>query len=66
MSTPISTLEQQRSALLQQISELGDFRPGSITGTEAGAAPHPVTATSPMIPAMLRTLALPLKWTARP
>ena len=33
MSIPISTLEQQRSSLLQQISELGDFRPGSITGT---------------------------------
>ena len=33
MSVPISTLEQQRSSLLHQISELGDFRPGSITGT---------------------------------
>ena len=56
MSTPISTLEQQRSSLLQQISELGDFRPGSITGTggrcgspschchsanDPGHAPHP-------------------------
>lgn len=33
MPIPISTLEQQRSSLLQQISELGDFRPGSITRT---------------------------------
>jgi hypothetical protein len=33
MSVPLSTLEQQRSSLLQQISALGDFRPGSITGT---------------------------------
>ena len=33
MSTPLSVLEQRRSSLLQQISELGDFRPGSITGT---------------------------------
>lgn len=33
MPISISTLEQQRSSLLQQISELGDFRPGSITGT---------------------------------
>ena len=33
MPIPLSTLEQQRSSLLQQISELGDFRPGSITGT---------------------------------
>jgi hypothetical protein len=52
----LSTLEQQRSSLLQQISELGDFRPGSITGTggrcgtptchchlpnDSGHAPHP-------------------------
>jgi hypothetical protein len=56
MSTPITVLEQQRSSLLQQISELGDFRPGSITGTggrcgtpschcqrpgDPGHAPHP-------------------------
>lgn len=56
MSIPIGTLEQQRSSLLQQISELGDFRPGSITGTggrcgnptchchranDPGPAPHP-------------------------
>jgi hypothetical protein len=56
MSIPIGTLEQQRSSLLQQISELGDFRPGSITGTggrcgnptchchranDPGHAPHP-------------------------
>lgn len=56
MSIPISTMEQQRSSLLQQISELGDFRPGSITGTggrcgtptchchrtnDPGHAPHP-------------------------
>src|SRR5580704_6227739 len=33
MPIPISTLEQRRSSLLQQISDLGDFRPGSITGT---------------------------------
>jgi hypothetical protein len=33
MPVPLSSLEQQRSSLLQQISELGDFRPGSITGT---------------------------------
>lgn len=56
MLIPLSTLEQQRSSLLQQISELGDFRPGSITGTggrcgtpschchrpnDPGHAPHP-------------------------
>lgn len=56
MPIPLSTLEQQRSSLLQQISELGDFRPGSITGTggrcgtpschchrpnDPGHAPHP-------------------------
>lgn len=56
MSVPITVLEQQRSSLLQQISELGDFRPGSITGTgglcgtpschchrpgDPGHAPHP-------------------------
>src|SRR5450759_1951695 len=33
MPVPLNTLEQQRSSLLQRISELGDFRPGSITGT---------------------------------
>ena len=56
MSTALGTLEQQRSSLLQQISELGDLRPGSITGTggrcgnptchchranDPGHAPHP-------------------------
>jgi hypothetical protein len=33
MSESLAALEQQRNSLLQQISELGDFRPGSITGT---------------------------------
>ena len=33
MSDSLSTLESQRANLLQQISQLGDFRPGSITGT---------------------------------
>ena len=33
MPIPLSALEQRRSLLLQEISELGDFRPGSITGT---------------------------------
>jgi hypothetical protein len=56
MPVPLSALEQQRSSLLQQIGELGDFRPGSITGTggrcgtpschchrpqDPGHAPHP-------------------------
>jgi hypothetical protein len=56
MPIPITALEQQRSSLLQQISALGDFRPGSITGTggrcgsptchchranDPGHAPHP-------------------------
>jgi hypothetical protein len=33
MSESLAELEQQRAATLQQISELEDFRPGSITGT---------------------------------
>ena len=33
MPHSLPELERQRSTLLQQISELGDFRPGSITGT---------------------------------
>ena len=33
MSNSLADLEQQRAAVLQQISELEDFRPGSITGT---------------------------------
>ena len=33
MPPALSELERQREALLQQISELGDFRPGSLTGT---------------------------------
>jgi hypothetical protein len=56
MAIPLNVLEQQRASLLQQISELGDFRPGSITGTggrcgtaschchsdnDPGHAPHP-------------------------
>jgi len=56
MPASLNTLEQQRSSLLKQIAELGDFRPGSITGTggrcgtpschchranDPGHAPHP-------------------------
>jgi len=33
MSKSLAELEQQRAAVLRQISELEDFRPGSITGT---------------------------------
>ena len=33
MSDPLAELEQQRAAVWRQISELGDFRAGSITGT---------------------------------
>ena len=33
MSNSLSALEHQRLALLRQISQLGDFRPGSITTT---------------------------------
>ncbi|HEX6879437.1 MAG TPA: DUF6788 family protein [Terriglobales bacterium] len=33
MSESLSDLEQQRAAVLQQISELDDFRAGSITAT---------------------------------
>jgi|SRR5580700_6085509 hypothetical protein len=31
MSDPISTLVEERSALLHQVSQLGDFQPGSIS-----------------------------------
>ncbi len=56
MSESLAELEQQRAAVLRQISELGDLRPGSITGTggrcgtpgchchrpdDPGHAPHP-------------------------
>ncbi len=33
MPDALSVLEAQRRSLLQQISQLGDFRPGSITAT---------------------------------
>ena len=33
MPEPLADLEQQRAAVLRQISELEDFRAGSITGT---------------------------------
>jgi hypothetical protein len=56
MPEPLATLEQKRTSLLLRISALGDFRPGSITGTggrcgnrnchchrpnDPGHAPHP-------------------------
>ncbi len=56
MSNSLAALERQRASLLQQISELGDLRPGSITGTggrcgtpnchchrrdDPGHSPHP-------------------------
>lgn len=33
MTPALATLEEQRSALQNQLAELGDFRAGSITGT---------------------------------
>ncbi len=33
MPHSLAELEQRRDAMAQQIAELGDFRPGSITGT---------------------------------
>jgi hypothetical protein len=33
MPDSLADLQNQRNAVLRQISELGDFRPGSITGT---------------------------------
>lgn len=33
MPESLADLQQQRAAVLQQVSELEDFRPGSITGT---------------------------------
>ncbi len=56
MPIPLAELEQQRAAILRQISELEDFRAGSITGTggrcgnpgchchrlgDTGHSPHP-------------------------
>ncbi len=56
MPESLSALEQQRTSLLEKISQLGDMRPGSITGTggrcgnptchchqpnDPGHAPHP-------------------------
>lgn len=56
MSESLAELEQQRVAVLRHIAELGDFRPGSITGTggrcgtpgchchrpdDPGHSPHP-------------------------
>lgn len=56
MPDPLAELEQRRAAVLRQISELEDFRAGSITGTggrcgnpgchchrpgDSGHSPHP-------------------------
>jgi hypothetical protein len=56
MPNPLSALESRRANLLQSLLQLGDFRPGSITGTggrcgnprchchregDPGHAPHP-------------------------
>ena len=56
MSESLEELERQRAAVLRALSELGDFRPGSITGTggrcgtpgchchgpdDPGHSPHP-------------------------
>jgi hypothetical protein len=41
MPDSLSTLEAERRSILQQISELGDFRPGSITATQGRCGnPH--------------------------
>ena len=48
----LEKLEQQRTAVLQQISGLGDFRRGSVT-TTSGTCAHPVAiAIGPTIPGM--------------
>jgi hypothetical protein len=49
MPESLAELEQQRATMLQQISELEDFRPGSITGTGVGAVMQVATATVRMI-----------------
>lgn len=56
MNDSLADFQQQRAAILRQISELEDFRPGSITGTggrcgnpgchchrpnDSGHSPHP-------------------------
>jgi hypothetical protein len=56
VSESLEELERQRAAVLRELSELGDFRPGSITGTggrcgtpgchchgpdDPGHSPHP-------------------------
>ncbi|MGA2477088.1 MAG: DUF6788 family protein [Terriglobia bacterium] len=41
MPDSLSVLEAERRSILQQISELGDFRPGSITATQGRCGnPH--------------------------
>ena len=40
MAQALEALETRRMALLQQISELGDFRPGSITATTGRCGNH--------------------------
>jgi len=56
MSDSLPLLEKERSVLVQQISQLSDFRSGSITGPKDVAAILTVTVINPAMPATARIL----------
>src|SRR5450759_2425325 len=62
MSDTVSTLEQQRVSLLQQISQLPDLRPGSITGTGGRCGSPTCHCHRPNDPGHSPHLRLTYKW----
>jgi hypothetical protein len=55
LSDSLATLEQQRSGILMQILELGDFRSGSITAINGRAESQTVVVINPTSPVTART-----------
>jgi hypothetical protein len=62
MSNTVSTLEQQRASLLQQISQLPDLRPGSISGTGGRCGSPTCHCHRPNDPGHSPHLRLTYKW----
>jgi hypothetical protein len=65
MSDTLSALEQQRASLLQQMSQLPDLRPGSITGTGGRCGSPTCHCHRPNDPGHSPHLRLTYKWNGK-
>jgi len=66
MADPLSTLVDDRSTLLRQICELGDFQPGSITSATRRCGKPGCHCAKPNDPGTVRTISSPRRSAVRP